>query len=139
MELLEDVVVIKALLNYLYSEDYTSPASQALPLHAGVYVAALKYDIPGLQSLAGTKFGHSIKELTNAALLDSSVELVGMEEFSIAAQIIFDGTLQRDDKLRMKLIETAWRVVIQLERSDSRHTFVDQIMEVPDFAAEILY
>ena len=99
----------------------------------------MKYDIAGLQSLAGTKFSHSIKELANAALLDSNVELVGMEELSIAAQIIFDGTHQTDDKLRMNLIETAWRVVIQLERSDLRHTFVDQIMEVPDFAAEILY
>lgn len=139
MELPEAIIVIEALLSYLYSGDYTPPASKALPLHAGVYVAALKYDIPGFHSLAGTKFGHSIKELTNAALLDSGVELVGMEELSIAAQIVFDGTLQIDDKLRMNLIETAWRVVTQLERSDPRHTFVDQIMQVPDFAAEILY
>jgi len=105
MGLPEAIVVIKALLSYLYSGDYSSPTSKALSLHAGVYVAALKYDIPGLQSLAGTKFELSIKELANAALLDSSVELVGMEELSIAAEII-DGTFQRDDKLRMHLILT---------------------------------
>ena len=139
MELPEDVAVIKALLNYLYSANYPPPASKALPLHAGVYVAALKYDIPGLQALAGTKFCHSTRELADTALLDASVELTGMEDLRTAAQIIYDGTLQKNDNLRMNLIEIAWRVVTHLERDEPRQAFVDQIMHVPDFAAEIFY
>jgi len=108
-------------------------------LHAGVYIAALKYDLPGLQAVASTKFCHSTKELADTALFNSSVDLTEMEELIIATQIIYDGTLQRSDVLRTNLLETVWPLVTHLKESDSRHTLVDQIMRAPDFAAEMLY
>lgn len=131
------------MLSYMYTSEYDfDKAAAGLPpfqFHARVYAAALKYQIPCLQSAARKAFsrhGHS-------KLFDGTPTALSSEEsdFLKAVLIVKNNTIDETDPLKKLVVQLTRRKMLHLGHAGEKmmlRSWIQRVIRMPGLAADLM-
>lgn len=142
--LTEDSVVIENLIKFCYTGGYgglnliapTKSRAPRLRLHAGVYLAAEKYQISALKHVAVRRFKVVMGDWASdwQKEQDKEVQLIKLQEFLEVIQLVYENTLDSSDALRKDILALDWKTEMM---STYEQAWTDFLAQTPSFAAEL--
>lgn len=136
----EPAPVVKSLLEYFYTGDYSLPHALQQPMahHASLIIAARKFDVGGLDALALRRFLDEGEAFSSNADSASDSGDPAATDFFTAAKIIYysagDGAGGEDnDVLTAQVLAIASRKMQSLS-AESQTRWVAHLIEVPPLA-----
>ena len=142
IELPESLEVTKSILSFLYTTSYTEDSTSPTEHSAGVYVAAAKYDIPALKTLACSKLASLFRSL-ESRLDPKSPEALTSEVFACIKKFLevvvltYDNT-EDADGLRLELISTARHILRLHQTAVNNDIWVKCFRLAPAFALDLV-
>jgi len=138
----ESLEVTKSILSFLYTTSYTEEGTATLKHSAGVYIAAYKYDIPALKTLAFdnlTALFRSLESLVNPEHSKSFTPgvLASIEKFLEVVVLLYD-TTEDTDVVRSGIISTAREILRFQEAGANKEAWAKCFGMAPLFALDLV-